>query len=99
MLEPDTEKRISLAGVLTNAWVTENGKSPLLPMPPEVIPHSLREKVSLFFPRTQCLISISPENARKPVAFTGYENETLALTGLEYFLFCFYKRKWCSSKP
>ena len=50
MLEPDTEKRISLAGVLTNAWVTENGKSPLLPMPPEVIPHSLREKVSLFFP-------------------------------------------------
>ena len=52
MLEPDTEKRLSLTGVLTNAWVTENGKSPLLPMPPEVIPHSLREKVSWFFPLT-----------------------------------------------
>jgi len=45
MLEPDKEKRITLNGVITNTWVTENGKYPLLPSAPVIITHSTREKI------------------------------------------------------
>jgi len=44
-LEPDSGKRITLKRIISDVWVTENSRRPLLPLPSEVVPHEVRQKV------------------------------------------------------
>ena len=49
LLEPDRGKRITLNEMFSHAWVTEDGKKPLLKKPPEVLSHEIRQKVCHLF--------------------------------------------------
>lgn len=45
VLEPDVAKRLPLEGIISDLWVTDRSRSPLLPLPAEVIPHEIRQKI------------------------------------------------------
>ena len=49
MLEPDIQNRLQLESIMSDIWVTDKSKKPLLPLPSEVTPHDVRRKVKNLF--------------------------------------------------
>eukprot|EP00795_Rhopilema_esculentum_P011383 gene11383-21579_t len=70
LIQPDPAKRISFQEMVHYSWVTEDGKNPLVKMPPVLIPKSVRARV---IDRVAVLCSKSISNAEMHVQTSSHD--------------------------